>query len=67
MCKAKPKYTSSEYIPRNKADVDQQRKRELREKGHICTDHLEYYEFIEDGHRFHGYSCKVCGEVAQTG
>ena len=30
-----------------------------------CTP--EYYEFYEDGHRYHGYECGVCGKLLQTG
>ena len=30
-----------------------------------CTP--QYYEFYEDGHRYHGYECGICGELLQTG
>ena len=30
-----------------------------------CTP--QYYEFYEDGHRYHGYECGVCGKLLQTG
>jgi hypothetical protein len=26
-----------------------------------------YYEFFEDGRRYHGYDCSKCGKVQQTG
>ena len=34
---------------------------------HICEENLHYYEFYEDGHRYHGYECGICGELLQTG
>ena len=26
---------------------------------HNCDDNAIYYEFVEDGHRYHGYECGV--------
>ena len=34
---------------------------------HDCDENVVYYEFIEDGHRYHGYECGVCGKLLQTG
>jgi len=34
---------------------------------HDCWDHAEYYEFYEEGHRFHGYDCSKCGKFLQSG
>ncbi len=34
---------------------------------HDCEENPEYYEFYEDGHRYHGYECGVCGKLLQTG
>jgi hypothetical protein len=38
----------------------------IKEK-HNCNDNAVYYEFIEDGHRYHGYECGICGEHLQSG
>lgn len=32
-----------------------------------CSDNAVYYEFDEDGHRYHGYECGVCGKHLQSG
>tara|TARA_X000000950_G_scaffold115647_1_gene145233 strand:- start:426 stop:710 length:285 start_codon:yes stop_codon:yes gene_type:complete len=32
-----------------------------------CWDNAVYYEFEEDGHRYHGYECGVCGKHLQSG
>jgi hypothetical protein len=32
-----------------------------------CEGNAEYYEFYQDGHRYHGYECGVCGKLLQTG
>ena len=34
---------------------------------HNCWDFADYYEFEEEGHRYHGWECGVCGELLQTG
>ena len=34
---------------------------------HDCDENVVYYAFIEDGHRYHGYECGVCGKLLQTG
>ena len=34
---------------------------------HDCWDNAQPYEFEEDGHRFHGWECGICGELLQTG
>jgi len=34
---------------------------------HDCDENIVYYEFYEDGHRYHGYECGVCGKLLQTG
>jgi len=34
---------------------------------HDCWKYPKYYEFLEDGHRYHGYECGICGELLQTG
>jgi len=34
---------------------------------HDCWKYPKYYEFLEDGHRYHGYECEICGELLQTG
>jgi len=31
------------------------------------SEDMEYYEFIEDGHRYHGWNCGDCGKVVQVG
>jgi hypothetical protein len=40
---------------------------EEQETDHDCYDYVEYYEFVEDGHRYHGHECSKCGELLQTG
>ena len=32
-----------------------------------CEGNEEYYEFYQDGHRYHGYECGICGKLLQTG
>jgi len=39
----------------------------LKHTEHDCWDHAEYYEFYEEGHRFHGYDCSKCGKFLQSG
>ena len=34
---------------------------------HDCEENVEYYEFHEDGHRYHGYECGICGKLLKTG
>ena len=34
---------------------------------HDCWENAQPYEFEEDGHRFHGWECGICGELLQTG
>ncbi len=34
---------------------------------HDCWRYAEYYEFYEEGHRFHGYDCSKCGKFLQSG
>ena len=34
---------------------------------HNCWDFADYYEFEEEGHRFHGWECGRCGIHLQTG
>ena len=34
---------------------------------HDCWDNAQPYEFEEDGHRFHGWECGICGEFLQSG
>ena len=36
-------------------------------KEHDCWENAQPYEFEEDGHRFHGWECGICGELLQTG
>ena len=40
---------------------------EEQQEEHSCDDNAIYYEFIEDGHRYHGYECGICGEHLQSG
>tara|TARA_Y100000401_G_C8242293_1_gene183698 strand:+ start:519 stop:650 length:132 start_codon:yes stop_codon:yes gene_type:complete len=40
---------------------------EEQQEEHNCDDNAIYYEFVEDGHRYHGYECGVCGKLLQTG
>ena len=40
---------------------------EEQQEEHSCDDNAIYYEFIEDGHRYHGYECGICGKLLQTG
>ena len=40
---------------------------EEQQEEHSCDDNAIYYEFVEDGHRYHGYECGVCGKLLQTG
>ena len=39
----------------------------LERGNHNCWDFADYYEFEEEGHRFHGWECGMCGELLQTG
>jgi len=39
----------------------------LKNNDHDCWDNAQPYEFEEDGHRFHGWECGICGELLQTG
>ncbi len=39
----------------------------IKEYQHNCDENSEYYEFYEDGHRYHGYECGICGKLLQTG
>ncbi len=34
---------------------------------HDCWENAQPYEFKEEGHRFHGWECGICGELLQTG
>ena len=34
---------------------------------HDCWDNAQTYEFEEEGHRFHGWECGICGKLLQTG
>ena len=34
---------------------------------HDCWENAQPYEFEEDGHRFHGWECGICGEFLQSG
>jgi len=36
-------------------------------ENHDCWDNAQPYEFEEEGHRFHGWECGICGELLQTG
>ena len=36
-------------------------------QNHNCEHEPVYYEFYEDGHRYHGYECGHCGKLLQTG
>ncbi len=36
-------------------------------KRNIVGVNAIYYEFVEDGHRYHGYECGICGEHLQSG
>ena len=36
-------------------------------ENHDCWDNAQPYEFEEDGHRFHGWECGICGEFLQSG
>ena len=40
---------------------------EEQQEEHSCDDNAIYYEFVEDGHRYHGYECGICGKLLQTG
>ena len=40
---------------------------EEQQEEHSCDDNAIYYEFTEDGHRYHGYECGICGKLLQTG
>ena len=40
---------------------------EEQQEEHDCDDNAIYYEFVEDGHRYHGYECGICGEHLQSG
>ena len=33
----------------------------------FCWDFADYYEFEEEGHRFHGWECARCGTHLQSG
>ena len=39
----------------------------LKHTEHDCWRYAEYYEFYEEGHRFHGYDCSKCGKFLQSG
>jgi hypothetical protein len=39
----------------------------LERGNHNCWDFADYYEFEEDGHRFHGWECGRCGTHLQSG
>jgi hypothetical protein len=36
-------------------------------QNHNCEHEPVYYEFYEDGHRYHGYECGHCNKLLQTG
>ena len=39
----------------------------IKEEECNCSNNAVYYEFDEDGHRYHGYECGVCGKHLQSG
>ena len=40
---------------------------EMRGINGDCWENAQPYEFEEDGHRFHGWECGICGEFLQSG
>jgi len=56
---------AEEYLKEYKKE--QASYRSLERGNHNCWDFADYYEFEEEGHRFHGWECGICGDLLQTG
>lgn len=39
----------------------------IKKATHECSENAVPYEFFEDGRRYHGFECKVCGKHLQAG
>ena len=56
---------------RSKINIREQTERQKRGYDnmdhHDCWENAQPYEFEEEGHRFHGWECGMCGELLQTG
>ena len=56
---------AEEYLKEYKKE--QASYRSLEHGNHNCWDFADYYEFEEEGHRFHGWECARCGTHLQSG
>ena len=55
------------FLLNRKGNIMDEEQEDYPDVDHICEENLHYYEFYEDGHRYHGYECGICGELLQTG
>ena len=56
---------AEEYLKEYKKE--QASYKSLERGNHNCWDFADYYEFEEEGHRFHGWECGRCGTHLQSG
>lgn len=56
-----------EEVEKDRLEGARERTERVLSKGHDCDDSPQYYEFHEDGRRYHGWECRICGDLIHTG
>jgi len=56
-----------EEVEKDRIKGERELKEKIKRKGHDCSETPEFYEFWEDGRRYHGWDCSICGDLIHTG
>ena len=56
-----------EEVEQSRLRGERERKELAEKKGHVCDENPQSYEFWEDGRRYHGWECSLCGGLLHTG
>ena len=56
-----------EEVKQDRIEGERKLQEKVKRKGHDCGENPEFYEFWEDGQRYHGWDCSICGDLIHTG
>lgn len=56
-----------EEVEKARLEGEREQKELAEKKGHVCDESPQSYEFWDDGRRYHGWECSLCGHLLHTG